>query len=198
MMMLVSARVVQGGFRRGRHPQFCILFLMILFALFLISGCGYNYKVSFNSSSDPDCVLRCSQIMKGAWCSGASPFFDHAGNCDCVLFDCFQNVKYGAGFKSYFLEGTASLKAYKMVDYDDYKYWSDHEWGHYLFEYKLKVSDFRTWIKIVNNCTFESSYAKTYKSRGLRLEEEFADSFASVMNNKMICPLKVDFVRRFS
>jgi hypothetical protein len=105
---------------------------------------------------------------------------------------------YGAGFKSYFRGGTSTIHAFKMADYSDYKYWSDHEWGHYLFEYKLRSSDFKSWIKIVNNCTFESSYALTYHSRGLRLEEEFAESFASVMNNKTICQDKIDFVRRFS
>lgn len=107
------------------------------------------------------------------------------------------NLRFGHGFKAYYLRGNIVLHAWKMIDYNEYRLYSDHEWGHYVYNYYLSDEDQDSWEIIVGDCGFNSSYAQSYWSNSLQLEEEFADCFRFYLGNQSLCFEKEAFIERW-
>ena len=100
------------------------------------------------------------------------------------------------GYKGYYSYGTIHIKAWKTNNYNDYKLVSDHEYGHYLYNYILTRKDRQAWYLILDelNCGLESEYSKKFKTKKYRYEEEFAESVANYLNNQTQCKYKNWFI----
>lgn len=111
-----------------------------------------------------------------------------------------DNSPAGArSFTGYYQRGTVTIRAYKTVDYQDYLFTANHEWAHYVYDYKFTRQDLKDWKAAVDNCTVQTAYAKTYPSKTTRIYEEWAESYAIVKAGRSseICQLKINMVNRY-
>jgi len=110
-----------------------------------------------------------------------------------------QAELHDSTFVGYYRSGFIGIKAWKTNNYLEYKMISDHEYGHHLYNNYLSREERDYWAEIVAQpgCGFESEYARSYRSMGLRLEEEFADSVSAYLNDQSICSYKQWFLARW-
>lgn len=98
--------------------------------------------------------------------------------------------------------GVVTIRAYKIPTRQDYLFVANHEYAHYLWDYNFTKKDLNKWILAINVCGFESEYAKSFRSRSVRLKEEWADSYASFYVNYseragVFCEEKIKFIKEW-
>lgn len=113
----------------------------------------------------------------------------------CVLAGFLASVRFSA-IGSY-ARGRITLFADRTHTYGEYRFGSDHEFGHYLYDKFLGKNDILLWKGIVDKCGFEGTNAGKHRSRGLKYEEEFADSFGRWKSGLSLCRDKVVFLDRY-
>jgi hypothetical protein len=105
------------------------------------------------------------------------------------------------GFQGYYLRGIITIRAYTISNissHDELIFLANHEWAHHVMATKFAKGDLLLWKKATDKCGINSSYAKTYKSKTVRVEEEWADSYALYfVNNVSLCPEKIAVIKRY-
>jgi len=81
--------------------MFKIRYLIIMFVV-IITGCNDGI-VHLNATSNGDCVIKCKNLtnMNNFHCMEASAAFNTqilndkmlSNDCECILFDCFKEIK---------------------------------------------------------------------------------------------------------
>jgi hypothetical protein len=105
------------------------------------------------------------------------------------------------GFQGYYLRGIITIRAFTITNissHDEYLFIANHEWAHHLMATKFAKGDLLLWKKATDKCGINSTYAKTYKTKAVRVEEEWADSYALYfVNNVTLCPEKIAVIKRY-
>jgi hypothetical protein len=124
-----------------------------------------------------------------------------------TFFLIFFPLRFGYG--GYYLNGKIWLIPAKYDTYEEYRFASDHEYGHYVYETKFEKGDLKLWKATVDACKlqglqWEGNNAQFYRSMGVKYEEEFADSYAQNRQDlregsgHSLCSLKVAFLNKFT
>lgn len=82
----------------------------------------------------------------------------------------------------------------RMTTYTDYMTVASHEWAHYYYD-KLSYTGFlKEWTLAIKNCSIQTTYAKNYSNRDLRIKEEWAECFSNGVG--ICCEKKMGIVNK--
>lgn len=99
----------------------------------------------------------------------------------------------------YYSRGSATIRISKIETFDQYLFITVHEWGHHLYRTRFTVDDLKSWKKAVEVCGYQSEYAKTFRAKGTKIEEEWADDVAFYFEkSKTFCPEKLEVLKKYA
>ena len=102
------------------------------------------------------------------------------------------------GVLGYYGRGLMTLRAFKITTHNDMIFVANHEWAHYIMDTKFEKGDILLWKKATDICGINSSYALTYKTKTVRVQEEWADSYALYfVKNVTLCPQKLAIIEKY-
>ena len=107
------------------------------------------------------------------------------------------------GVQGYYSRGIITIRAYTIdnttsMGHNDLIFIANHEWAHHVMATKFAKGDLLLWKKATVKCGINSSYANTYKNKAIRVEEEWADSYALYfVKNVTLCPQKLEVIEKY-
>lgn len=99
------------------------------------------------------------------------------------LLAIFSFLPIHFSYAGYYTRGAIMIKPALIEDFNAYMGVAAHEYGHYIYGKNMNVTDLKAWVAAYNKCGAESDYAKTFRSKGLRMEEEFAENVRMIYQN---------------
>lgn len=102
-------------------------------------------------------------------------------------------------FDGYYKRGIITIRAHQINNWDDYRFIAAHEWGHHVYDKYATKDDLKAWFSAFEKCGVQSDYTKTYKSKTVRLYEEWAEMYAAMKTSigPQPCPEKLAVLSKY-
>jgi hypothetical protein len=100
-------------------------------------------------------------------------------------------------FGGYYLRQTVTIKAANTNNMNEYLTVAVHEYGHHVWYKYMTKTDFQDWLKAIKNCGYQYEYTTRYRSKSVKIEEEFAENLAMYYNNEPLCTDKIEVLKRY-
>lgn len=102
-------------------------------------------------------------------------------------------------FDGYYNRGLITIRAYQVDTFSNYEIVAFHEWGHHVYDKYLTKEDLKAWYNAFQKCGVQTDYAKTYKSKSVRMNEEFAELYSNWKTGVLpqACPEKLAVINKY-
>lgn len=92
-----------------------------------------------------------------------------------------------------------TIRMKDISTFEDYLLVSVHEYGHAVMDRDFTKDELKAWYIAIDKCGYQSTYAKTYRSRTVRMMEEWADNLAYYYTGKAtFCPEKTELLKKYA
>jgi hypothetical protein len=108
-------------------------------------------------------------------------------------------------FAGYFRYGSITLwpaKAHASIlpagsPYVKSRWFFDHEYGHWIYNYAFIKGDLLKWKLAVDKCGWQGFNYKEVTAKGLKYQEEFSDNVAQYNYGDLLCSEKIEIIQRY-
>jgi len=108
----------------------------------------------------------------------------------------YQTFQSWAG---YYMRNKIIIRPNQTANLQEYLQVATHEYGHYVMDRYLSSQDLKDYLKAYNTCNkSSSSYVDTFRSKSVKVTEDFAESYRLVLFNETVCPAKERIIKKYA